>query len=81
MEKQIQSVIMGMMKTLKEAEAEDVVIKNYNSMSIDVNKVDCDFYRYIEKDPTLAQTYIGEYMSNYAWAEFRPEYLEGVIEK
>ena len=81
MEKQIQSVIAGMKKTLREAGVEDVIIKNYNSISIDVNKVDCDFYRYIEKDPTLTRTYIGEYMSNYAWAEFRPEYLEGVIVK
>jgi len=81
MEKQIQSVISVMMKTLKEADAEDVVIKNYNSISIDVTKVDCDFYRYIEKDPTLTQVYIGEYMSNYEWAEFRPEFLEGVIIK
>jgi len=78
-EKQIQSVISVMMKTLKEADAEDVIIKNYNSISIDVNKVDCDFYRYIDKDPTLTRTYIGEYMSNYDWAEFRPEYLEGVV--
>ena len=80
MEKQIQSVISGMRKTLGEANAEDVIIKNYNSISVDVRKVDCDFYRYIEKDPTLTQPYIGEYMSNYAWAEFRPEYLEGIFE-
>jgi len=81
MDKQIQTIISVMMKTLKEADAEDVIIKNYNSISIDVNKVDCDFYRYLEKDPTLTQLYIGEYMSNYEWAEFRPEYLEGVVEK
>ena len=80
MEKQIQSVISGMRKTLGAANAEDVIIKNYNSISIDVSKVDCDFYRYIEKDPTLTHPYIGEYMSNYAWAEFRPEYLEGIFE-
>jgi len=77
MEKQIQSVISVMMKTLKDAGVEDIVIKNYNSFSIDVTKVDCDFYRYIEKDPSLTQIYTGEYMSNYEWAEFRPEYLEG----
>jgi len=76
-EKQIQSVISVMMKTLKDAGVEDIITKNYNSFSIDVTKVDCDFYRYIEKDPTLTQIYTGEYMSNYEWAEFRPEYLEG----
>jgi len=77
MEKQIQSVISVMMKTLREAEVEDVIIKNYNSFSIDVTKVDCDYYRFIEKDPTLTQVYTGEYMSNYEWAEFRSEYFEG----
>jgi len=79
MEKQIQSVISGMKKTLREANVDDIIVKNYNSISIDVSKVDCDFYRFIEKDPNLTQAFIGEYMTNYAWAEFRPEYLEGVV--
>ncbi|MCL2627701.1 MAG: response regulator [Oscillospiraceae bacterium] len=77
MDKQIQSVISVMMKTLKEADAEDVITKNYNSISIDVSKVDCDYYRYLVKDPSLTHVYTGEYMTNYEWAEFRPEYFEG----
>jgi len=80
-EKQIQPVISGMMKTLKESNVEDVIIKNYNSISIDVNKVDCDYYRYLDKDPSLTRIYTGEYMTNYAWAEFRPEYLEAALNK
>ena len=77
MDKQIQSVISVMMKTLREADAEDVIIKNYNSISIDINKIDCDYYRYLVKDSSLTQVYTGEYMTNYEWAEFRPEYFEG----
>jgi len=80
-EKQIQPVISGMMKTLKEAGVDAVIIKNYNSISINVNKVDCDYYRYLEKDPSLTRIYTGEYMTNYAWAEFRPEYLEAALAK
>ena len=80
-DKQIQPVISNMMKTLKKAGAEDVIIKNYNSISIDVSKVDCDYYRYLEKDPSLTRAYTGEYMTNYAWAEFRTEYLEAALEK
>jgi len=78
-EKQIQPVMSTMMKTLREADVADVIIKNYNSISIDVNKVDCDYYRYLEKDPDLTRIYTGEYMTNYAWAEFRPEYLEAAL--
>jgi len=77
-EKQIQPVISTMMKTLREADADDVIIKNYNSISIDPKKVDCDYYRYLEKDSTLDRVYTGEYMTNYAWAEFRPVFLEDV---
>jgi len=78
-EKQIQPVISGMMKTLKEADAADIVIKNYNSISVDVNKIDCDYYRFLEKDPNQTRIYTGEYMTNYAWAEFRPEYFEAAL--
>ena len=78
-DKQIQTVMSSMMKTLRESDVEDIVIKNYNSISIDVTKVDCDFYRYLEKDPTLVSVYTGEYMTNYAWAEFRPEFLGAML--
>jgi len=80
-DKQIQTVISSMMKTLRELDVDDVIIKNYNSISVDVNKLDCDFYRYLEKDPTLQSIYTGEYMTNYTWAEFRPEYLELMLKK
>ena len=80
-DKQIQPVISTMMKTLREADAEDVIVKNYNSISIDVSKVDCDYYRYLEKDPSLTRMYTGEYMTNYEWAEFRTEYLDSVLRK
>ena len=80
-DKQIQTVISTMMKTLREAGVDEVIIKNYNSMSIDVNKIDCDYYRYLEKDPDLTRKYTGEYMTNYTWAEFRPEYLDAAFDK
>ena len=81
MDKQIQQNLSVMIKTLREVNAEDVIIKMHNSISIDVEKIDCDYYRYLEKDPTLTRIYTGEYMTNYAWAEFRPEYLEAFLEK
>jgi len=81
MEKQIQSILSGMMKTLRDVNAEEIIIKNYNSISLDITKVDCDYYRYLEKDPTLTNIYVGEYMSNYAWAEFRADYLEATLRK
>ena len=81
MEKQIQTVISTMMKTIKEAGIEDIVIKKFNSISIDTAKVTCDYYRFLAKEPAAADLYMGEYMSSYAWAEFKTEYLDVVLDK
>lgn len=65
----IQQVIHSMMKTLREHDVEDIIIKKRNYMALDVNKVSCDFYGFLEMDPTAVNSYCGEYMSNYSWAE------------
>ncbi|MCL2821542.1 MAG: response regulator [Oscillospiraceae bacterium] len=79
LERQLQTQISLMMKTLKEAGAEDVIIKNRNNISIDVKKVDCDYYRFLENDEAAKNLYMGEYMTNYEWAEFKTEYLDGAL--
>ena len=73
--KQYQTLMSVMMKTLKEAGVGDIVIKNHNCVSIDVSKLDCDYYRYLEKDPEVVGLFTGEYMASYSWAEFRIEYM------
>lgn len=75
-QKQMQTYISAMMKVLQEAEIAPVVIKKYNSLSIDVSKVDCDYYRFLNWDPDAVNEYMGEYMSNYSWAEFTIGYLD-----
>ena len=78
--KQYQTILSTMMKTLSEAGIENIVIKYHNSISVDVSKLDCDFYRYLDKDPAVIGLYTGEYMANYSWAEFRSDYFEDIPE-
>jgi len=81
LDRQLQTQISSLMKTLKQYKVEDVIIKNYNSISIDVSKVDCDYYRFLENDPDTRKLYMGEYMTNYTWAEFKTEYLDSALAK
>jgi len=81
LERQLQTQISAMMKTLKEAGVEDVIVKNRNNISIDVDKVDCDYYRFLGNDPAAKNLYMGEYMTNYEWAEFKTEYLDSALDK
>lgn len=44
--------------------------KKYNSLSVDVSKLDCDYYRFAELDAGAVNAYSSEYMSQYYWADF-----------
>lgn len=75
LQKQFQTIVSDMMKTLKSAEAEDVVIKKRNFISVDTSKIECDYYDFLNGDVRAINSYAGEYMSNYSWAEFTTGYL------
>lgn len=63
-------LISDLKKALRECDAEDVFINTRNQFSIDVKKVDCDYYNYLNNDPKAIKSYNGEYMKQYSWAEF-----------
>ena len=46
------------------------VNKSYNSLSVNVDTLDCDYYRFTELDAGAVNAYQSEYMSQYYWAEF-----------
>ena len=58
------------MKALKEAGAEKVIHKSYNNISVDVDLLDCDYYRFKELDAGAVNAYQNEYMGQYYWADF-----------
>ena len=66
----LQKIVAAMMKALREAGAEQVIHKSYNSMSVNVDLLDCDYYRFEELDAGAVNAYQNEYMSQYYWAEF-----------
>lgn len=66
----LQKIFSAMMKSLKKIGAEKVVNKSYNSMSVNVNLIDCDYYRFREMDAGAVNAYQSEYMSQYYWADF-----------
>lgn len=77
----VQKIITSMLQALKAVNAENVIIKNYNSLAVDVSRVDCDYYRFGELDAAAVNAYAGEFMAQYGWAEFVVGYLEDVYAK
>lgn len=78
---QTQTVISQMMRNLKEAGIENCVIKKWNYLAIDPERIDCDYYNFLAGDVRAINSYTGEYMSNYSWAEFTTAYLDDMLLK
>lgn len=56
-------------KTLASIGMENVLVTMRNSFSINPDKIDCDYYRFLANDPLARNEYHGEYMKQYSWAE------------
>lgn len=65
-----QNIVADMRGTLKRAGVNDVICKSYNNLAVDVDKIDCDYYRFLDGDIKTINHYSGEFMTNYSWAEF-----------
>ena len=66
----LQTLISAMNKSLKKAGVEKVINKSYNSLSVNVDLLDCDYYRFKELDAGAVNAYECEYMNQYYWADF-----------
>lgn len=66
----LQTLIASMNKSLKKAGAKDAIRKSYNALSVNVDALDCDYYRFEELDAGAVNAYENEYMSQYYWADF-----------
>ncbi len=66
----VQQIITSMMKSLREAGAESVIRKSYNALSVDPALLDCDYYRFRAGESAAVNSYRGEFMQQYPWAEF-----------
>lgn len=63
-------LISDMKTSLRDAGATEIVILRRGVYALDATKVTCDYFDYLKGDTAAVNSYLGEYMSNYSWAEF-----------
>lgn len=66
---QVRNLISDLRNALKDAGAEDVIVRGRDEIAIVPESVDCDYYRFLDGDPDAVNLYRGEYMSQYSWVE------------
>lgn len=64
------TVISSLRNTLKNANIENILVKTWNNLAIDTSLVKCDAYDFDNLDPIAVNSFHGEYMTNYSWAEY-----------
>lgn len=74
------TILSDLKNTLATVSAEDILVKSYNSLSIDPEKIDCDYFRFLEGDPKAINEYRGEFMIAYSWAEFSNAKLDNYVQ-
>lgn len=65
-----QKIVSDLVKTLREVHLDDLIIKGRQDIALNTELVDCDYYAVLEGDKSQLNSFLGEYMSNYSWAEF-----------
>lgn len=65
----VRTLVTELAKTLRQAEAEDALIRMQGGVSVDINRLDCDYYRFLNGDPLALHAFHGEYMTQYSFAE------------
>lgn len=69
-QKQLDVYIRSLNGTLKEHGIEKIIEMNRGILRIVPGMIECDYYRYLEGDEEALNSYVGEFMNAYSWAEY-----------
>lgn len=72
----LRNIVLELNRILDDCDAKDVFIHKKNFYAIDKTKLDCDYFKFLEYDADAVNSYKGEYMNQYSWAEITHGFLE-----
>jgi two-component SAPR family response regulator len=80
-QKNLQVYIASLAKTLNAAGVRDLILKGRTGIIANIKLIDCDYYKFLEGDTRAINSFTGQYMSAYSWAEFTTGYLDYQLQK
>jgi len=69
-------LVADLIKTLKSLYVEDIIIRKWKQLAVVPDKLSCDFYEMLNGNPKAVNSYAGEFMAQYSWAEIDAAYLQ-----
>ena len=65
----IRVYIADLINTFSQLGLDDLIVKQSNIIGINPKLLDCDYYRFLDNDPYAISRYVGEYMTQFSFAE------------
>ena len=78
-QKNLQVYIASMLKTLHAVGADSVISRNRQGILVKADALDCDLYEFLKGNTIAINSYTGQYMNAYSWAEFTAGYLDRAL--
>ena len=69
-QKYLDNIIRSLRDDLRKYGVDDILRLERNGLRIIPEKIECDMYRFYQGDTEVINTFRGEYMSSYTWANF-----------
>jgi two-component SAPR family response regulator len=69
LKKQLRVFMSSLRDDLKKCNAENILVKGWNAYGVDCTKLDCDYFKFLKGDDYAVNSFLGEYMIQYSWAE------------
>ena len=64
--------------TLARLKLSDILIKQRGSLAIATDRIECDLYDWLDKKDKSQYHYLGDYMNQYSWPEYRHAELDEI---
>jgi len=75
MQSHFRHLVADLIRTFNSLNVDDVIIRKWKNLAVVPNKLSCDFYEMLDGNVKAANSYAGEFMSQYSWAEIDAAYL------
>ena len=72
-------LVADLTKTLVNKNIGSMLVKKRGHLAVDPGAFQCDLYDFYNGKPDAVNSYAGEYMAQYSWAEFTNAYLEDML--
>ncbi len=72
----LRNLIFDLSHTLEDAGVHGLLVRGRSTLAIDTSKVECDYYNFLRGDRTAINSFRGEYMTQYGWADATRQALQ-----